>query len=174
MTAALVSYSNMSISFTRMCPVFNMFNSWLCVGICVSCVNNSKLVIPHWHVPAFHSFEKLKKTYNVPPAHACDSFCILDFQKVDKVRDSFREKMRDYGKREEENKEGRLSHHPFIQSPFSACCFGNMMSVQPLATPLRLASISREACLCVCACMRVCVCVLKSLLAIAATKPTVT
>lgn len=66
------------------------------------------------------------------------SHCTFVIEKVvhEKVRDDktlWRER-----EREEEDAGGKLSHPFFVQSQLSACCFGNVMSAQPLAIPLRL------------------------------------
>lgn len=107
----------------------------------------SKLVSPTRATVSFLLIEK----YHAAVAVRAPSVCIVDVQKVahEKVRDTSRGR-----EREEEDEGGRLSHHPIVQSRASACCFGNVMSVQPLATPLRLASFQhRGVCVSVYLCL---------------------
>ncbi len=101
-------------------------------------------------MPPFPFF-LIEKYHAALPVHAPLS-ASLTFKKVahEKVRDTSKESEREREimerEREEEDEGGRLSHRAFVQSRPSACCFGNVMSVQPLATPLRLASFSTEVC----------------------------
>lgn len=51
------------------------------------------------------------------------------------------ETTRHYGEKERERRGGcgrKVESSFFVQSQLSACCFGNVMSAQPLAIPLRL------------------------------------
>lgn len=75
------------------------------------------------------------------PVSASFTFKKLRMRKWETLLESDRESERKRRRR------GRLSHHPFVQSWVSACCFGNVMSVQPLANPLRLASFVVEVCM---------------------------
>ena len=103
---------------------------------CVSCVYN---------LTAFCHFHSFKRSVSHGSAHASASIRISDVQKVVHERARHKEGMvRERRRMREESWVIIL----LIQSQPSACCFGNVMSMQPLAISLRLASHHKEVCVC--------------------------